>query len=268
MIYETVQIYPGRPHVTLTVYAADEAYSPRDALLVIPGGAYRGVCADREGEPIALRFLAAGVNAFVLNYTVSSGECLDLQPLCDASVAMRYIRENADKYHVNPNRVFAVGFSAGGHLAASLATLWHEKRLQEKLPGMGDMNRPEGAILCYPVLTMNEYTNGATCDSLTGGDKALMEFFSIEKHVDEKSAPAFFMHTSTDQAVPVENSLVTAQAYAAAKVPHELHIYPDGLHGVALANEVTWQGNPNWLSKGAESWPDEALRWMRSLPGR
>ena len=240
MIYETVQIYPCHPHVTLTVYAADEAYSQRDALLVIPGGAYRGVCADREGEPIALRFLAAGVNAFVLNYTVSSGECLDLQPLCDASVAMRYIRENADKYHVNPNRVFAVGFSAGGHLAASLATLWHEPRLQEKLPGMGDMNRPEGAIL----------------------------FFSIEKHVDEKSAPAFFMHTSTDQAVPVENSLVTAKAYAAAKVPHELHIYPEGLHGVALANEVTWQGNPNWLSKGAESWPDEALRWMRSLPGR
>ena len=95
-----------------------------------------------------------------------------------------------------------------------------------------------------------------------------MEFFSIEQHVDERSAPAFIMHTSTDQDVSVENSLLTAQAYAEAKVPHELHIYPEGGHGVALANEVTWQGNPNWLSRSAEPWPDEALRWMRGVPSR
>lgn len=270
MIYETIHLSEELPHVTLTTYVADEAYEPRDAILIIPGGAYQSVCADREGEPIAFRFLAAGVNAFVLNYTISDGsnDPLNLQPLRDASMAMTYIRRNAERYHVNPKRVFAIGFSAGGHLTASLGTLWHLPELQQMLPEAGDMNRPEGVLLCYPVLTMGEYSESTTRRHLTNDDPVLCERFSIEKHVDGRSSPAFIMHTATDQAVPVENALLTAEAYAAAGVTYELHIYPRGIHGVALADKTTWRGVAEWVDPAAATWVDSALRWMERIPSR
>jgi len=115
---------------------------------------------------------------------------------------------------------------------------------------------------------MGEHSEPTTRRHLTGGKPELCEKFSIEKHVDGKSAPAFIMHTAADQGVPVENALLTAGAYAAAGVRHELHIYPNGSHGVALANKVTWQGNPGWLDAAAAAWVDSALEWMRKVPSR
>lgn len=109
----------------ITAYIADVKNPVRDAMLVIPGGGYGCVCSDREGEPIALAFVARGMNAFVLHYTVKPPH--KYSALAEASLAVAHIKENAEEYSINPERVFVSGFSAGGHLAGSLGTLWHDK---------------------------------------------------------------------------------------------------------------------------------------------
>ena len=138
MIRETVKLMPGRDEVYLDYYGNDDRSEVADAMLVIPGGGYGAVCADREGEPIALSYLTKGINAFVLHYSVGSEINDPLDPLTEASLAMLHIRANAQKYNIDPARVFAVGFSAGGHLAGSLGTLWNDAELQAHLPEAGE----------------------------------------------------------------------------------------------------------------------------------
>ena len=153
MIRETVKLMPGRDEVYLDYYGNDDRSEVANAMLVIPGGGYGAVCSDREGEPIALSYLTKGINAFVLHYSVGSEIKDPLDPLTEASLAMLHIRANAQKYNIDPARVFAVGFSAGGHLAGSLGTLWNDAELQARLPEAGDGNRPTGVVLCYPVIS-------------------------------------------------------------------------------------------------------------------
>lgn len=249
------------------MYAADDDNQMRDAVLIIPGGAYFCVCADREGEPVALRFVSMGVNAFVLNYTVADKghqPQLGLKPLADTSMAMAYIRNNAQRYRINPGRVFAIGFSAGAHLAGSLATLWHLPKLRKMLPDIGEANRPDGVVLCYSVVTMGEKTEVNTRHNIAGEDEELRSLFSLEHRVDSRTPPMYIMHTSTDAGVPAENALLMASACAAAGVKWELHVWSRGEHGIALADETTWRGRDGWRVQEAEEWPKSVFRWMQS----
>ena len=268
MIRETVKLMPGRDEVYLDYYGNDDRSEVADAMLVIPGGGYGAVCSDREGEPIALSYLTKGINTFVLHYSVGSEIKNPLDPLTEASLAMLHIRANAQKYNIDPARVFAVGFSAGGHLAGSLGTLWNDAELQARLPEAGDGNRPTGVLLCYPVISSSNIGHMGSFSNLLRSqtpDAAALERFSLEKHVGAHTSPAFIMHTYDDGLVPVENSLLMAQAYAQAHRPFEMHIYPHGPHGIALANKVTWGGNPDMVCPAAARWVSDSVEWMKTV---
>ena len=266
MIRERIFINPESESVWLESLA-EPSDTPRDAMLVIPGGAYANVCVDREGWSIAEAFLKRGMNCFVLNYRVGE-ECKYPSPLIDAALAMDYIRKNAAKYSVNPERVFTVGFSAGGHLVGLISTKHKEA---EKLLGLPEnATRPSGSVYCYPVISTFCPTHGNSFYNLTGrqieeftDDEA--RFYSIDKNVTPDTPPAFIWHTATDNAVPVYNSLLLADAYIKAGVATSLHIFPYGPHGIALATEETSTGNPDFIQPLAECWVDLVADFIKHL---
>lgn len=267
---EMINLCPDMSKATLTTYISNDEpelqIPPRTALLICPGGGYHWL-SDREAEPIAKTFFAAGMNCFVLRYSLNEEACFP-QPLVEASLAMKHIRENAEKYNIDPQRVFVIGFSAGGHLAASLGTLWHKDYVYEKAPMPYGINKPTGTILSYPVINGGEYAHRGSFDWLCGAgkdDPETIEKYSIDKQVSEKTAPAFIWHTANDQLVPVQNSLFLAQALSAYKVPYELHIYPNGVHGMALANEETWKGDPALKNNYMAGWVRDAIHWIKSF---
>lgn len=267
MYNETIHLRNDDPGITLTAYVADEGWRARDAMLVIPGGGYGCICDDREGEPIALAFLARGVNAFVLKYSVAEKAKFP-RPLADASLAMAYIKEHAEQFHINPNRVFCVGFSAGGHLAASLGTLWHLPEVDQMTGLAHGINKPAGMVLCYAVLSAGKMAHKGSFYNILGTQTPTAEqldLYSIEKHIDENTVPAFLMHTADDVVVPVENALYTAEALSKQKIPFELHIYPHGPHGVACGNWQTSRGNSEWEDAAVARWIDDTVYWMSKV---
>lgn len=262
MKYEKISVGVGS--ATLTVYDSDGLKG--DAILVIPGGGYNMVCADREGEPIALSYLSKGIKAFVLNYSVGK-DAAGHQPLVEASAAMAYLRTHREALGIT-GRIYAVGFSAGGHLTASLATMWHRPEVIEKARIAYGDNRPDAVALCYPVISGFEYAHKGSFYNITGTntptDEQLYKY-SAEKHVDEKACPAFIIHTANDTVVPVENALLMAEAYSKNKIPFELHIYPDAPHGIALANEITSCGNQSWVRPQMARWVDDSIYFFNHL---
>ena len=269
MQYEKIELISGRSEVTLEYFGIDDRAEPKDAMLVIPGGGYGVVCSDREGYPIAQAYMMQEMNAFVLHYSVGSQIEEATDPLYQASLAMIHIKENAEKYNINPDRVFCVGFSAGGHLAGSLATLWNRSDIQEKLGENKGKNRPTGAVLCYAV-TLGCSANGhvGTFKNLLKDrieDNAAVASFSLEKNVGSHTVPAFIMHTFDDVVVPLDNALQLGLAYKRAGIPFEMHIYPHGPHGMALANKVTWCGNPDYNNAAIARWVADSVQWMKTL---
>ena len=266
MIHDKVELDDS---ASLELYIADKTteYS-RKAILIIPGGGYRCVCTEREGEPIALAFLQYGFNAFVLKYSVAGRNVFPAQ-LIEASKAMKYIRDNADKYGIDVENVFAVGFSAGGHLAGTLATMWDMEEIYKEIEMPYAYNKPKGAILVYPVVTgIGEFARKPSFQNLFGCKEPNVEDLkkaSIELNVTSKSSPAYIIHASNDTCVPVENSLLLAQAYTRCKVPYEMHIYPRGEHGFALANYITWDGNLEFIQEENEKWIQNVVVWADKL---
>ena len=174
----------------------------RPAVIICPGGAYQ-FKSDREAEPVAMRFLAAGMQAFVLQYSAAPSRypCAVLE--LATSVAM--VREHAREWGIDPEKIFICGFSAGGHLCASLGTLWKDEIFTQVF-GTENLNyKPSGMILCYPVITMGEFTHKESRANLTGtdGSTELSEKLSLEKQVTADTLPTFIWHTQEDNAVPV-----------------------------------------------------------------
>ena len=227
----------------------------RPAVLVCPGGGYSMV-SDREAEPVAMKFLANGYSAFILTYSVEPARYPT--QLLQVSKAIAYIRENADEYNLHKDKILVCGFSAGGHLAASVGTLWDEEIIKKELGIKKGDNKPNGLILAYPVIIYGEKAHKGSFDNLVGeGDKSLYDKLSLDKQVSKNTPPAFIWHTFNDRTVPVENSLIFASALAEEKIPFELHIFPDGNHGLSLCNEVTGDVN-----KHCEVWMDLCLKWI------
>ena len=189
------------------------------------------------------------------------------QPLIEASLAVKYIKDHAEEYHSNPDRVFACGFSAGGHLCASLGTLWHLPEVYEGAGISYGSNKIAGMLPIYPVIT--PFVPGAHMPSfynILGTENPSQEElkqYSLDLYVDEHTVPAFLMHTAADQGVSVANSLVFARALTDKGIRCELHIYPEGPHGVALANEITECGKSEWNNKNTAKWVDQAAAWMK-----
>ena len=224
-------------HPALSAYLLD-GERERGAVLVIPGGAYAWV-SPREAEPIAMRALAAGRHAFVLRYSVAPARWP--AALLDAARAMRLIREGSGDWRVSPSRVAVLGFSAGGHLAASLAFLGALPPVRGA-PGVGDADTgPDALGLAYPVASSIESAHRASFANLLGDDASGDELSaqSLERRVPDSPPPLFLWHTAADESVPVQNSLLLAEAYAARGLPFELHVFPRGGHGLALATAET-----------------------------
>ena len=229
----------------------------RPAMLILPGGAY-AFRSDREGEPIALEFLTKGFNAFVLNYsTKREGDTNYPYQLLEGAMAIAYIRENSEQLFVRTDRVGAVGFSAGGHLCAMLATLTGEKIVSDFLGERAKLSRPDAVILSYSVISSGEYANVGSFDNLTGDNKQLRAYLSLENRVDKNSVPAFIWSTYDDTSVPCENSLLMALAYRKAGVPMELHVFETGYHGISLATKEV-----NTPFPANECWIDLAITWL------
>ena len=217
MIYKKIILDEIDENVFIEAYIADKVGNfVRNAILVIPGGGYSNVCSEREGEPIAMAFMPYGYNAFVLHY--SAGKKEFPAHLIQASMAMKHIRDNAKAYNINPEKVFTVGFSAGGHLAASLGTMWDRKEIYDSLDMSYGYNKPTGMMLIYPVISAKYHTvsfNNLFMEEKVSDEK--LKMCSIENCVSENSSPAYILHTSNDEVVDVRNSLTHADAMASKK---------------------------------------------------
>lgn len=258
-----LEAYIHSPHAELCI-------CKRKAIIVCPGGGYQ-MLSEREGEPIALQYFAAGLNVFILRYSICENAA-NYKPLIEACLAIRYLRKNCDEYFVDPDNVFITGFSAGGHLAASAGTLWHTPKVQAHLEGDApEICKPTATVLCYPVITNNECFRHKGSILMLNGNRDVkdeMDRFSLELHVDGNTSPAFLWHTAKDSVVPVQNSLLYASALAANKIPFELHIHPNGDHGLALCNKETCSNNEDFIIPYNEDWIKYAIKWINEAPFR
>ncbi|MBT1175842.1 alpha/beta hydrolase [Bifidobacterium sp. LC6] len=237
----------------------------RASILILPGGAY-AMTSDRESEPVALRFLGKGFNVFVLRYSTRPSRYP--VALLEAAEAMRLIRAHADEWHVNPSAIAVLGFSAGGHLAANLATTAGDATMRAH--GFDpDAVRPNALMLAYPVITTGEFAHRGSFQCLLGPDvhnRQLLDELSIEHHIDATTPPVFVWHTMADATVSVENTLLLIRACRAAGVSVEAHLYPEGSHGLSLADEETaGAGKYANVVECVQSWPDLAARWLHAL---
>ena len=268
MKHERIYLQEGNENAYLDTYIADPtAHFTRKAMLVIPGGGYGAVCSDREGEPIAHAFMPYGYNAFVLHYTVGRKKPFPAQ-LTEAALAIKHIKDHADEYGIDPEQLFVVGFSAGGHLAASTGVLWKNEEVLKAVPMPYGYNKPRGVMLIYPVISPQFQHHIASFRNLWCTDTPTAEQLdaaAIEQHVDSDSAPAFIMHTANDQLVDVRNALTVATAYSLAGVPFELHVYPDAPHGVALGNPITAGTTAKFNNPSIAEWVRLAANWAETL---
>ncbi len=246
---------------SLTYYAAPAASSVGTSVIVCPGGAYARLAIDKEGTDIAKRLNAIGVSAFVLKYRLM--EYGHPAPLQDVLRAVRTVRSRAADFGLKPDRIGVMGFSAGGHVAASAATLFDapEGRTGSQLDRISA--RPDFVALIYPVITMKEpFVHAGSRDNLLGKtpSSAMIDALSAELHVTKNTPPTFLIHTEEDMTVPVENSIIFYQALRKAGVPSELHLYAKGPHGFALAEGLgptsewtkrfeEWMRSHGWLEK-------------------
>ncbi|MCR5603954.1 MAG: alpha/beta hydrolase [Lachnospiraceae bacterium] len=225
----------------LHAYLHDEDDKTRDCILILPGGGYR-ICAPHEGELVADEFYNRGMNAFVLTYSTDVTQSVPLkeQPLNDISRAVRYIRKHADEYNISGGRIIICGFSASGHLCASLIT--HYKDINDTNPEYADIsNRPDGAILSYPVITSGEYSHTDSLNTLLGKNASAeeLDYFSLEKHVSVDTPPCFLWQTQTDELVPVENSYLFAMALRKEGIPFAHYVFPTGTHGLGTIKNTS-----------------------------
>jgi len=250
----------------LTVYIQEPSESlyikERPLILLCPGGGY-GYTSDREAEPLALSFMAKGYHTAILRY--SCHPATYPTALLELGRSILIIREHAKEWNVKEESLVIQGCSAGGHLVASYSCMWKDGFIAE---GLGASNiealRPNGLILCYPVITSGEFAHRDSFVKLLG-DKydELVDEMSLENRVSYSVPRTFMWHTFTDQSVPVENSLLFATALRKAGVSTELHIFPEGCHGLSLANELTLSMQKKELAPACEPWIDMAGRWMK-----
>jgi acetyl esterase/lipase len=241
---------------TIAAYIAPKETATGAAVMICPGGGYGILAASHEGSDFAKWFNDRGISAFVLKYRLPNEKAMTHQhevPLMDAMQGMKLIRQNAAKWNIDLNKIGVMGFSAGGHLAATLST---HHNMGEKASKDA---KPDFSILLYPVISLQpSIAHGGSRDNLLGSEKSeeLIKYYSNELQVSDQTPPAFLVHAMDDTGVPVENSIQYYLALKNKKIPAEMHLYPKGGHGYGMRTE----------GKGSlGNWPAAMEGWLKSL---
>ena len=241
---------------TYRFFPAPASKNPQSCVVICPGGGYRILASSHEGYDIAAKFNEIGVSALVLYYRLPADSAQvekKYAPLQDSQAAIALVRTNAAKWNIDPAKVGIMGFSAGGHLAATASTHFN-KDYTGSLSGAN--LRPDFSILLYPVISMRPFGHGGSKQSLLGKNPTEEELalFSNEEQVTAQTPKAFIVHASDDNAVPLKNSLLYAERLTANKVPVDLHVYAKGGHGFGLNNKTT----------SGDLWFDRLITWMKA----
>jgi acetyl esterase/lipase len=266
---QTIRLWPGdapqakgkscKDIPTLTIFAPREGHGNGSAVVILPGGSYAILAADLEGREVADWFTARGFRAFVLQYRLSSSGYLLPVPLLDARRAMQLVRARAADYHIDPNRIGMIGFSAGGHLAALAAV--------QPVPGNPDADdpidrassRPDFLVLGYPwigaISSDTSHLSYCKLYNVMASCEALRAAYSPDLFVTKETPPTFWYHTTDDETVPVEQGLRFFEAEVKAGVPVEAHIFMHGHHGSGMG-----MGDPS-----LDQWPVLLETWLRGL---
>jgi acetyl esterase/lipase len=248
---------------TLTVYRPDAARANGAAVVVCPGGGYGFLATEHEGKDVAEWLNSLGVTAFVLKYRLGPKYHHPVM-LQDGQRAIRTVRARASEWNVDPKRVGVIGFSAGGHLASTLATHFDngERNLDDPIQRQGC--RPDVAILVYPVISLEApYGHAGSRRNLLGNEpsKELVESLCNDRQVTRDTPPTFLAHTNEDTGVPPENSLLFALALRKAKVPVELHLFEKGQHGLGLG--TGWASHKIPPNEAFQAWPRLCAEWLK-----
>jgi acetyl esterase/lipase len=233
------------------------------ALLILPGGGYE-FTSDREADPVAYKFLAHDISVFILHYK-TKGLSYPSQ-LLQAAGAIAVIRKNAKEWNIDENQIYAMGFSAGGHLCGNLATINEDKEIISALNVTNEDIKVNGMILCYPVVTLKEFTHLGSRDNLLQNklNNEMIEKLSIENRITKNTPPAFIWHTYNDDLVDVQNSLLLANALRKHNINFELHIFNDGPHGLSTADiNSNYDTNTTHIKPSIAVWTNLCAEWMK-----
>lgn len=289
---KSIQLWDDNVHVKLQVYilhnsSTFQTNNNRPAVIICPGGGYL-YTSDREAEPVALRFASKGYHVFVLRYSTYFNQPVkDLenhpepnkkatypQPLFDLAKAMLIIEENAAKWFVDTENIAICGFSAGGHLAASMGVHWNNELLKTKF-NVKSFLKPKAIILGYPLINYELMKERVTPERKLYWDTSFTSLFgtstpsqeqlrmvSVMNFVSKETPPTFIWHTADDASVYVENTLSYAQALTKHHVKYELHVFESGVHGLSLCDHTT-AGDPNQLNPDCSIWFELAEKWLQ-----
>lgn len=243
----------------ITPYSDEIGKKKRKAIVICPGGGYV-MTSDREADAIAIRYQGYGIQTFVLRYSVVNKPFPTA--LLELAAAVSYVRNHALEWDIDPEQILVCGFSAGGHLAASLAVHW-DKEFVRKSFGYKEEHKPNGLILGYPVITSDSDTHAESMENIIGKNPTIdrKQLVSLEKQVGAQVPPVFLWHTVEDGCVPVTNSMKFAAALQQAKIPFELHLFPYGGHGLALCDDCTSLYEEQYNDHCAQ-WFDLSLKWI------
>ena len=251
---------PGYPEATLEGYILDCELAlgqekNRPAVLVCPGGGYV-YCSPREAEPVALKYAARGFHAFILRYSVGQ-QAADFAPLKEVSWAIGYIRENAEAWRIDPEKIATCGFSAGGHLALAAGLLGE--------------NKPNAMILGYPAVNIPNYPGVNFMIQLLKGSKEVTDedaaYFSLENHIKKNSPPVFLAATAEDLLTGF-GALPVAKKYSDLGLGYELHVFQHGPHGYSVADETSADGSSQMLNPSFAKWHELSVEWLHRIFGQ
>lgn len=282
---QVIQLFEGMSDATLTAYIQDlfvddKLFGKRPAVIICPGGAYLGIT-EKEAEPVALKFLAAGYHAFVLRYSIGAEMGRFPAPFVDAAKSVLLVRENAERWSVDTDKICLCGFSTGGHIVATLGSTWHEEYLAKILNADSQLFKPNALILGYPLLDLGDFKTRnlkknpqmkplldmifTTAYGTLNPDRFLLNEWNCINRITSNMPPTFLWMTSQDALVSVEKCLDFIKALALNNTPYEFHIFENGAHGLSLGDKTVGYSEADIKNNvNVHKWLDLVLSWLIS----